>query len=65
MNDDKEFTLREVAEMLGVCEMTIRRAIKRNELGYFRRGSGRGRLVVLARHLDAYRKARTVEAVAA
>jgi excisionase family DNA binding protein len=44
------FSVAEVAEMFGACEMTVRRAIKAGELRAFR---FRGRIVVPAEALDA------------
>ena len=44
------FSVAEVAEMFGACEMTVRRAIKAGELRTFRL---RGRIVVPAEVVDA------------
>jgi excisionase family DNA binding protein len=44
------FSVAEVAEMFGACEMTVRRAIKTGELRAFRL---RGRIVIPADALDA------------
>lgn len=43
-----------VARALERSEMTVRRLVKRGEIGYLRIGQGRGRIMFLQRHLDEY-----------
>jgi excisionase family DNA binding protein len=64
-SSEREYTLEEIAQVLGVSSWTVRRMIRDRVIGHYRPGNGRGRLRVLESQLSQYRKARTVAPVAA
>jgi excisionase family DNA binding protein len=53
---ERRFNLQEVAGICGVSVMTIVREIKRRNLGCFRVGHGKGKLLVSESQLKEYLK---------
>ncbi len=64
-NLNREYDVHNAARELGVSEVTMRRLVARREIGHYRKGTGRGLIVVTQNDLESYRKARTVVPVAA
>jgi hypothetical protein len=62
---DEEYDVRGAARVLNVSEITMRRMITQRLIGHYRRGSGRGLIVVRHSDIDNYRRSRTVAPVAA
>jgi len=62
---DNEYGVRATARELNVSEITVRRLIAQRLIGHYRRGSGRGLIVVTRRDIEDYRQARYVAPVAA
>jgi hypothetical protein len=60
-----EYDVRGAARELGVSEVTFRRMLSQRLIGHYRRGTGRGLIVVRHSDIDNYRRSRTVAAVAA
>jgi hypothetical protein len=60
-----EFDVRSAARELGVSEVTFRRMLAQRLIGHYRRGSGRGLIVVRHSDIENYRRARTVAPIAA
>lgn len=55
---EQKFSLKEVAAICGVSQMTIVREIKRRNLGFLRIGKGKGRLLVTESQLREYLESR-------
>jgi excisionase family DNA binding protein len=60
-----EYDVRRAARALNVSEVTMRRMLARREIGHYRKGTGRGVIVVRHSDIENYRKARTVAPLAA
>ena len=60
-----EYDVRGAARELGVSEVTFRRMLSRRLIGHYRRGTGRGLIVVRRSDIENYRRARTVAPIAA
>ncbi len=60
-----EYDVRGAARVLNVSEITMRRMLSQRLIGHYRRGSGRGLIVVRHSDIENYRMSRTVAAVAA
>lgn len=59
-----EYDVRGAARELNVSEVTFRRMLQQRLIGHFRRGSGRGLIVVRHSDIENYRRSRTVAPVA-
>jgi excisionase family DNA binding protein len=55
---EREYTLDELAVILGLSLATVRRAISRREIGHYRRGTGRGQIRVRQSQLDQFLRSR-------
>ncbi len=60
-----EYNVKCAARELNVSEVTMRRMLARQEIGHYRKGTGRGLIVVRHSDIENYRKARTVAPIAA
>ena len=60
-DEDREYDVRGAAEVIGVSEWTVRRMVAGRLIGYFRRGSGHGRIVIRQSDINQYLAARTVK----
>jgi hypothetical protein len=63
--NNPEYGVRDAARELGVSEVTFRRMLSQRLIGHYRRGTGRGLIVVRHTDIENYRRSRTVAAVAA
>jgi hypothetical protein len=64
-DNNLEYDVRGAAKELNVSEVTLRRMLSQRLIGCYRRGSGRGLIVVRRSDIENYRRSRTVAAVAA
>jgi hypothetical protein len=60
-----EYDVRGAARELNVSEITMRRMLSRREIGHYRKGTGRGLIVVTQSDIENYRKSRYVAPLAA
>jgi hypothetical protein len=64
-DNNLEYDVRGAAKELNVSEVTLRRMLSQRLIGCYRRGSGRGLIIVRHSDIENYRRSRTVAAVAA
>lgn len=60
-----EYDVRSAARELNVSEITLRRMLAQRLIGHYRRGSGRGLIIIRHSDIETYRRARTVAPIAA
>lgn len=60
--DEKKFNLKAAADICGVSVMTIVREIQRRNLGCFRLGEGKGRILISESQLRDYLESREQKA---
>jgi hypothetical protein len=64
-DNNLEYDVKNAAKELNVSEVTFRRMLSQRLIGCYRRGSGRGLIVIRHSDIENYRRSRTVAAVAA
>jgi len=64
-SEEREFDVKGAARELKISEVVVRRLLTARQLGHFRRGFGGGRYVITQADINAYRRARTFEPLAA